>query len=199
MVTCCPPTFVVNLKRPGSLGLYASAPSPTSSTVVVWAVILPVTVKCAALRSDCCGLARTSLAVGAAGVGTPHPAASTATPKSSSKRRSGGLTLHHLGGRRCRDRLARVVSVEVQGQRIALLGDFVLDRVAVAFANPAVKLVAVLVLGLRVPGLTGRQIFLSDIGEIRGPGKAVAAEAGGGGLRGQLPVARPDGGVVHSV
>src|SRR5437773_5217464 len=199
MVTCCPPTFVVNLKRPASLGLYASAPSPTSSTVVPLSVILPVTVKCASLRSDCCGLARTSFAVGAAGVGTPHPAASAATPTTSSKRRSGGLTLHHLGGRGCRDRLARVVLVKAEVQRIALLGDLVFDRVAVAFANPAVKLVAVLVLGLRVPGFTARQIFLSDIGEIRGAGKAVTTEAGSSRLRGPLAVTGHDQCVVNSV
>src|SRR6266480_24058 len=175
------------------------APSPTSSTVVPLSVILPLTVKCASLRSDCCGLARTSCAVGVAGVGTPHPAASAATPKTRSARRSGGLTLHHLRGRRCRDRFARVVLVKAQVERIALLGDLVFDRVAVAFANPPVKLVAVLVLGLRMPGLPGRQIFLSDIGEIRGAGKAVTAQAGGGRLCGPLAVSGHDEGVVDSV
>src|ERR1700694_5687274 len=149
MVTVCPPTFVVNWKRPASFGLSARAPSPTSTTVVLVlvSVILPVTLKCASLRSDFCGLASTSFAVGAAGVGTPHAAVSAATPIRSSERRSGSLTLHHLGGRRRRDRLPGVVLVKVHEQRIALLGDFVLGRVAVAFTNPAVELVAVFVLG----------------------------------------------------
>src|ERR1700681_330724 len=178
MVTVCPPTSVVNWKRPASFGLYARAPSPTSWTVVpvLVSVILPVTVKWASLRSDFCGFASTSFAVRAAGVGTPHAAVSMAAPIRSSEWRSGSLTLHHLGGRRRRDRLPRVVLVEVQEQSVALLFDLVLDRVAVVFTNPAVELVAIFVLGFRVPEFAGWQVFLTDIDEIRGTAEAVAAE-----------------------
>src|SRR5438552_16953591 len=96
--------------------------------------------KCASLRLDCCGLASTSFALGAAAsVGKPQPTVRTATVTSSIERRSGSLALDDLGGGRCRNRLPGVVLVEAQRQRISLLGYRVLEWIIVAFATPTVE------------------------------------------------------------
>src|SRR5467141_1473566 len=101
--------------------------------VALLSAIFPVTLKCASVRLDCCGLASTSFALGgASGVGTPHAAVRAATINRRSDRRSGSLTLHHLGRRRCRNRLPRVELVKGERQRIrplvARLGGLVLER-----------------------------------------------------------------------
>src|SRR5260370_42528480 len=101
----------------------------------------------------------------------PQAAVRAATVNSTSERRSGRLTLDDLGGGRCRDRLPGVVLVEVQCQLVgplrASLGDLILERVAVAFADPAVELIAVLVLGFRVPRFPAGHAFLADRLELR--------------------------------
>src|SRR6267143_194615 len=135
--------------------------------VALLSAIFPVTLKCASLRLDCCGLASTSFALGgASGVGTPHADVRAATIKRSSVRRTGSLTLHHLGGRGCRDRLPRVVLVKAERQRIALLGERVLEWVAVALPYPAVELVALGVLGFRVPGFAVGEAFFADVRKV---------------------------------
>src|SRR5260370_39460261 len=102
-------------------------------------VTLPDRVKWASFRLDCCGLASTSWAVGgAAGVGTPQPAVSTATTTARRTRRGCTLTFYHLRGRRRRDRESGVVLVEGEGEGIALLRDHVLERIAVTFPEPSV-------------------------------------------------------------
>src|ERR1700674_3271925 len=164
------------------------------SMVALLSAIFPVTLKCASLRLDCCGLASTSFALGgASGVGTPHAAVSAATNTTRSDRRSGSLTLHHLGGRWRGDRLPRVVLVKSQGQRVAplvaRLRDLILERVPVALANPAVELVAVLVLGFGVPGFAVGQAFLADVGELGSAGEAPRPEARAG--RPRRPLAIP--------
>src|ERR1700674_1549825 len=174
------------------------------SMVALLSAIFPVTLKCASLRLDCCGLASPSFALGgASGVGTPHPAARAATNTVRSDRRSDSLTLHHLRGRRCGYRFPGVVLVKGQGQRIgslvARLGDLILERVPVAFANPAVALVAILVLGFGVPGFAVGQAFLADVREVRGTGEAVRPEACAGLLRGPLAVPGCDERVVDAV
>src|SRR6202022_4468525 len=126
------------------------------SMVALLSAIFPVTLKCASLRLDCCGLASTSFALGgASGVGTPHPAARAATNTVRSDRRSDSLTLHHLRGRRCGYRFPGVVLVKGQGQRIgslvARLGDLILERVPVAIGPPAAFLDPSLFFAVGVP------------------------------------------------
>src|SRR5260370_30066864 len=126
----------------------------------------------------------------------PQAAVRAATVNSTSERRSGRLTLDDLGGGRRRYRLPGVVLVEVQWQLVgalrARLGDLIVERVAVAFADPAVELIAVLVLGFRVPRFPAGQTFLADIGEVGGTGEAPRSEARAG--RGRRPLAIPGAG-----
>src|SRR3984893_6672484 len=150
------------------------------SMVALLSAIFPVTLKCASLRLDCCGLVSTSFALaGASGGGTPHPPARAAT--------------HTLRSQRRCYRFPGVVLVKGQGQRIgslvARLGDLILERVPVAFANPAVELVAILVLGFGVPGFAVGQAFLADVRELGGAGEAPRPEARGG--RSRRPLAIP--------
>src|ERR1700694_2180678 len=174
------------------------------STVALLSAIFPVTLKWESLRLDCCGLASTSFAFGgASGVGTPQAAVRAAIVHGRSDRRSGSLNLHQLGGRRCGDRLPRVVLVKAQGQGIrslvARLGDLVLERVSVAFANPAIELVAILVLGFRVPGFAVGQAFLADVLELGGTGEAPRPEARAGRSRRPLPIPRDRERVVDAI
>src|SRR4029077_465382 len=174
------------------------------STVALLSAIFPVTLKCASMRLDCWGLASTSFALGGArGVGTPHAAVRAATITRRSDRRGGSLTLHHLGGRRCRNRLPRVVPVKGERQRIrslvARLGDLVLERVPIAFANPAVELVPILVLGVRVPGFAVGQAFLTNVLELGGTDEASRPEARGGRPRRPLAIPRDRQCVVDAI
>src|SRR5437868_11264615 len=135
--------------------------------------------KCASLRFDCWGLASTSLALGGGpGVGMPQPAASVPVIRASPMR-AVSLAMDHLGRGGRLDRHARVELVEAEGQRIALLDQRVLERIAIALADPAVERVAILVFGLCVPGLAGRKVFLANVLEVRRPAEAGRTEGGG--------------------
>src|SRR5438105_8212253 len=115
-------------------------------------VTFPVTVKCASLRFDCCGLASTSFALGAGPrVGTPQPVAAMAANSRRTSRRV-SLAPDHLRRRRCRDPHAGVELIEGQGQRIDLLRQLVLHRVSVALAYPPLGRVAILVRRYARPG-----------------------------------------------
>src|SRR4029077_5577085 len=89
------------------------------------------------------------------------------------------LTLHHLRGRWRRDYDPGVVFIEGQGERVALLRDHVLQRIAIALPNPGLEGIAVFVVGRRVPGLPAGHALLADVLEGGCPAEAGWPESGG--------------------